>query len=460
LTIHDSTHEINYRNPSHDDMLACVSFNPKITTITRSIIHKLTNGNSNQTNRNEQPNQPEKRRNIEKIQPKEQQKNKQMMSSHNSIQSSNNDEAKAREDQDVASLLTIPITTAETTGTGTKFIKCQITRLPQHGTLYDLTAPTTPLRSNDLLSKLIEINKIADKEGLTCSVLYKAEAGWFSIPDTMSNGTSIHDPTPIDPDWLEYRTVEIDPMWSLTEGIPSSSPSLPQRVIVQVQNSNDEPVLHIGNEEDGDKQNEKSIHDNGDDGTLLNVWTLSTLVGEDDSCWGDNDDDTQNELSSCKTKARLGNITLMDADRDVDRVRVDVRTGNGMLTIHPLDLSYVDFNTCSNRTRYYTYGDSGEDSTLSSSSLEWNNLHLSFEIFIFSTARRTTVRRCHFLRSQAMSAQYYPERPTKASYQATTQSTLQSTMAREVHVQTTKNVAFHWMKMVIRTPLITARVLL
>jgi len=441
-------------------MLACVSFNPKITTITRSIIHKLTNGNSNQTNRNEQPNQPEKRRNIEKIQPKEQQKNKQMMSSHNSIQSSNNDEAKAREDQDVASLLTIPITTAETTGTGTKFIKCQITRLPQHGTLYDLTAPTTPLRSNDLLSKLIEINKIADKEGLTCSVLYKAEAGWFSIPDTMSNGTSIHDPTPIDPDWLEYRTVEIDPMWSLTEGIPSSSPSLPQRVIVQVQNSNDEPVLHIGNEEDGDKQNEKSIHDNGDDGTLLNVWTLSTLVGEDDSCWGDNDDDTQNELSSCKTKARLGNITLMDADRDVDRVRVDVRTGNGMLTIHPLDLSYVDFNTCSNRTRYYTYGDSGEDSTLSSSSLEWNNLHLSFEIFIFSTARRTTVRRCHFLRSQAMSAQYYPERPTKASYQATTQSTLQSTMAREVHVQTTKNVAFHWMKMVIRTPLITARVLL
>eukprot|EP00816_Leptocylindrus_hargravesii_P008444 CAMPEP_0196813580 /NCGR_PEP_ID=MMETSP1362-20130617/37731_1 /TAXON_ID=163516 /ORGANISM="Leptocylindrus danicus, Strain CCMP1856" /LENGTH=691 /DNA_ID=CAMNT_0042189883 /DNA_START=1289 /DNA_END=3364 /DNA_ORIENTATION=+ len=307
------------------------------------------------------------------------------MSSHDSIQSSNKEaEAEAREDQDVASLITIPITTSTTTTTetGTKFIKCQITRLPQHGTLYDLTAPTTPLRSNDLLSKLVEINLA--NEG--CSVLYKAEAGWFSIPDTMSNGTAIHHPTKIIQDWLEYRTVEIDPMWSLTEGVPNASNSnSPQRVIVKVQNSNDAPVLKIGNDEDGNsnsnsnnnKKNEN--HFNNDNiPELLNVWTFSTLVGEDDSCWGDNAANDPNELSSCKTRARLGNITLIDADRDVDRVRVDVRTGNGMLTIHPLDLSLVDFNTCSNRTRYYD-GEEEESSTTAtatataaSSSLEWN----------------------------------------------------------------------------------------
>lgn len=266
----------------------------------------------------------------------------------------NSNEAEVKEDQDVASL--IYIQTLDINQEEIKYVKYQITRLPQHGTLYDRNAPTTPLLRNALLSEMVELNSIEGKTN-GVGVLYKSEPGWSSIPDTKSNGTAIT-PT-IEQDYFEYRIVQMDPLWSATVPVPNGVALENVKRVVKVQNSNDAPILTIQPFVSNDENNNQSV--NNKKGGGLIVHTFSTLIGEDEACWTA---EHVTEDDFCKTKTNLGNITLYDADRDVDRVRVDVRTEkDGMLTMHPEDLELADFNTCSNRNS--TNGDDHEEK-------EWN----------------------------------------------------------------------------------------
>ena len=86
------------------------------------------------------------------------------------------------------------------------------------------------------------------------------------------------------------------------------------------------------------------------------VYALSTLTEDCSTCWK-----TDSILpESCLCKALIGNITFTNDSTD-ENVRVVVSSINGLLSIDPLDQTNVDFNSCTNRTRWKCLGSGSFD---------------------------------------------------------------------------------------------------
>lgn len=179
---------------------------------------------------------------------------------------------------------------------------------PRHGSIYESSKPNSV--------KLTKGVNITSKKS-TIEIVYKSNPGWFSIPDSFANGTLIPN---IGKDNFQIRMVK-----ETSGKVRSKRTDIEYEV--DVVNRNDAPILIVPTSEQ------------------VFVSTTSTLTNECDRCWKQDD----NITTKCKCRALLGNITFADDDQDVDRVRVDISSLHGMLSIDPSHHNLADFNSCAGR---------------------------------------------------------------------------------------------------------------
>ena len=221
----------------------------------------------------------------------------------------------SHEDNDVASLVSIYGNDANK-----RKIIYQVISTPRKGIIYDIGNPTIPMKESDVLSQ-----RSSFPYNEAAKLLYKSIPGWFSIPDSMANGTLLG----IRQDSFTFKTIALD-----ADGQPGQDASLPVEHIVKVINVNDPPVFDVSE-------------------TQLTVYATSSLLSEDDFCWD------LSKPETCFCAVRLRNVSLLDMDLNVDRIRIDISANIGFLSLNADDLHLADFNTCMNRTGYWNCEGSG-----------------------------------------------------------------------------------------------------
>jgi len=239
----------------------------------------------------------------------------------------------SQEDNDVASLVSIYGSDANK-----RTVIYQVISTPRKGIIYDIENPTVPMKESDILSQ-----RSSFPYNEAAKLLYKSIPGWFSIPDSMANGTLLR----IRQDSFTFKTIALD-----ADGQLGQDASLPVEHIVQVMNVNDPPVFDVSE-------------------TQLTVHATSSLLSEDDFCW----DLPKRETCFCAVQLR--NVSLIDSDLNVDRIRIDISANIGFLSLNADDLQLADFNTCINRTGHWNCEGSGTNDQ------KVSRTHSSILIFLY-----------------------------------------------------------------------------
>lgn len=181
--------------------------------------------------------------------------------------------------------------------------------VPQHGLIYDASSSGS--------NALIQGSTLAQDKSIL-KILYRSDPGWFSIPNSMANGTLLANH---EHDRFQIRITQ-------ESSNNSRNGKIDVEYELEVMNRNNPPNLEIFT-------NEQVI-----------VHVMSTVTDQCNGCWKEINDSADIQ---CECRTLLGNIKFSDIDKDVDRVRVDMSSLNGLISIDLSDYSKVDYNSCAMR---------------------------------------------------------------------------------------------------------------
>ncbi len=225
----------------------------------------------------------------------------------------------------------------------------KIRKLPQHGVLYERNHKS-PISRGELLSQSGKY-----PYDTRATVKYVGVKDFFTMP--YSNETFVEE-------YFEFAVV--------VSGEVESSPVIRQQI--NVINQNDKPMMDIPDdrrnlytfsslswdssgcyefdEESSEEDRNKTLSDNfnGTDNFNFNRALTQLLSGEELNSIKASTQRRNKKSSSCPSRTNINGIQVMDVDRNIDFVRVDISTSNGVITLNQNHLDEANFAICSNRS--------------------------------------------------------------------------------------------------------------
>jgi hypothetical protein len=181
-------------------------------------------------------------------------------------------------------------------------LRFQIKTIPLHGDLYDSDG------------RILGVNKLTSTKSSYpydkgCVIKFVSEKDFFNEPYSLDRGF-------VDSDF-SFAAVAPDDEYKA---------SFPAKQEMTVVNVNDPPTLSI-------PYTEKTVH------------AFSSLSWDPDLC------SNGFTSSKCKSKMITNEIEVNDVDNNIDFVRVDISSTQGMISLNSEHLNKTDFASCSNRTQ-------------------------------------------------------------------------------------------------------------
>lgn len=229
------------------------------------------------------------------------------------------DEITMLEDDPVAS----PIILRGFDGSGRgRQLTFELTALPQNGMLFD-GPKSPPLQVGSRLK-----NEDGESSMDSAIVYYKSNADFFNSP-TLSTAGQAYPESPFRNESFEFRVVTYNDSSVLT-GVSSC---VDQEVIVR--NVNDPPSLSVP------------------DRLLWTGSTFSSFLWDRAECSGRTSEWEQYDASEneCQSQLIFNGINVTDKDLDIDFVRVDVNSSQGILSLNTVHLGLAEFASCSGRNQ-------------------------------------------------------------------------------------------------------------
>lgn len=199
-------------------------------------------------------------------------------------------------------------------GSGSLELCFEITGLPRHGALYELTGPESAVpieQAGAMVRGQQQVEASENARLATATVLYKSGPSFFNVPHTAWDGGSFagqdddaDDGVEADEEAFAYRVVSC---------LDDAVGSLPVTQPLLVRNVNERTVLSL-------------------DATEYSVYPTF-------------DPDNSTASGPRPTQVRLAGVAVMDPDRGADPVLVKVACQYGMLAIDPAAAQLVDFNS-------------------------------------------------------------------------------------------------------------------
>lgn len=207
----------------------------------------------------------------------------------------------------------------------------RIESLPRHGIIFEYSE-NDPISVGDLL----------DQTGLypyktSAEIKYKGQRNFFTMPYLNityndDEDPKLHDESTYVDESFQYAILS-QPMEAEekeTSRLFESSPVIRQQI--NVVNVNDPLALNI-------PYGQQSLT------------AFSSLSWNTEGCYKEPDRFWRNDfIENCETRLRLEGFQVLDADRNLDYVRVDVESSSGVLTLNQEYLAQTSFAICSNRT--------------------------------------------------------------------------------------------------------------
>ena len=207
----------------------------------------------------------------------------------------------------------------------------RIESLPRHGIIFEYNE-NDPISVGDLL----------DQTGLypyktRAEIKYKGQLNFFTMPYLNvtyndDDDPNLHDESTYVDESFQYTILSQPPEAEekKTSGLFESSPIIRQQI--NVVNVNDPLAINI-------PYGEHSLT------------AFSSLSWNTEGCYKEPDRFWRNNFTeNCETRLRLDGFQVLDADRNLDYVRVDVESSSGILTLNQEYLIQTSFAICSNRT--------------------------------------------------------------------------------------------------------------
>eukprot|EP00978_Attheya_sp_CCMP212_P009333 scaffold22035_cov57-Attheya_sp.AAC.2 len=214
----------------------------------------------------------------------------------------------------------IPLFASDNSGLKRK-IQFEILTIPKHGEIFDPLNSTFPLSPGMTLKTL---DTFPYKNGV--SVEYKSNTNYFNWPPLKVRSQPNMDSSF---DSFDFRVAVFDSDSQLDESLKVLSRSVTQEIVVI--NVNDKPVLVMPQEEQ-------------------TIVQFSSFSWNDESCRVHTDRMNKTlSIRPCECKLSISGIEVYDSDNDVDFVRVEVTTMQGILGLNRENLALTDFTSCSTR---------------------------------------------------------------------------------------------------------------
>ncbi len=233
----------------------------------------------------------------------------------------------------------------------------KIRKLPQHGVLYERNHKS-PISRGELLTQSGKY-----PYDTSAIVKYVGVKDFFTMP--YSNETFVEE-------YFEFAVV--------VSGEVESSPVMRQQI--NVINQNDKPKMHIPDYtkslytfsslswdssgcyelegETSEEGNNTTFSDNFNGTEELNFHgtsdfkfnrALTQLIsGEEINSLKASSQRRNEQSATCPSRTNINGIQVLDADRNLDFVRVDISTSNGVITLNQNYLDKANFAICSNRS--------------------------------------------------------------------------------------------------------------
>ena len=202
--------------------------------------------------------------------------------------------------------------------TSKRDLRFRIAELPQHGDLYD---PTNMVKKLEVGSIIEGVDSCPDPSNFaTCypgvNVKYVGNKDYFNYPEKMFNGSSVSS------EWDRFK-------FNAVVSASTSAKSLPKTQRVKVINRNDRTEIT------GPKDN-------------IFVYALSNADKSERERFCEIEENKEKKECIYGGVARISGITVNEVDKNVDRVRVSIKseTGNGKVALNLEHLDLANFVSC------------------------------------------------------------------------------------------------------------------